>query len=69
MKLSKPELRRIIREQVDAGDVRLDASLVYDHFRQVLVDNAGEGMSAQEFADFEEAMGYAMRNLKGMIVR
>ena len=69
MKLSKSQLRRIIREQVDAGDVQLDAGLLYDHFRQVFVDNGGEGMSAQEFADFEEAMGYAIRNLKGIIVR
>ena len=69
MKLSKSQLRRIIRERVDAPDVQLDESLLYDHLRQVFVDNGGEGMSAQEFAEFEEAMGYAMRNLKGMIVR
>ncbi len=69
MKLSKSQLRRIIREQVDAPDVQLDESLLYDHLLQVFVDTGGEGMSARECADLEEAMGYAMRNLKGMIVR
>lgn len=69
MKLSKSQLRGIIRERVDAGDVQLDAGLLYDHFRQVFVDNGGEEMSAADFADFEKALGFAMRNLKGIIVR
>ena len=64
MKLSKSHLRRIIREQVDAVDVRLDTNLVYDHLRQVLVDNGGEEMSALDFEDFRKALGFAMRNLR-----
>ena len=69
MKLSKSQLRRIIREQVDAVDVRLDANLVYDHLRQVLVDNGGEEMSALDFEDFEKALAIAMRNLKAELLK
>ena len=69
MKLSKSQLRRIIREQVDAVDVRLDANLVYDHLRQVLVDNGGEEMSALDFEDFTKALAIAMRNLKAELLK
>ena len=69
MKLSKSQLRRIIREQVDAVDSQLDAGLLYDHFRQTLVDNNAEVMTEEDFAEFEEALAIAMRNLKAELLK
>ena len=69
MKLSKSQLRRIIREQVDAVDAQLDAGLLYDHFRQTLVDNNAEVMTEEDFADFEKSLAIAMRNLKAEILK
>ena len=69
MKLSKSQLRRVIREQLDAIDVQLDASLLYDHFRQTLVDNNAEEMTKEDFADFEKALAIAIRNLKAELLK